>query len=104
MTRPRSLGVVQRDAGLLPRIQALKTEQPFRGDRRSWASLRCVEPLPVNKPRIGRLRREQRLLVPPNRRWKAKRTPSGRQPKPTQPHQWRGIDMTKVRVEGVGWV
>jgi transposase InsO family protein len=48
--------------------------------------------------------RAHRLLVPPNLRLKAKRTPSGRQPKPTQPTQWWGIEMTKVLVEGGGWI
>jgi hypothetical protein len=46
---------------VLPRIQALKAEHPFWGDRRIWAYLRCVEQLPVNKKRIGRLMREHHL-------------------------------------------
>jgi putative transposase len=104
MTRQRSLRVVQCDAGLLPRIQVLKAKHPFWGYRRIWAYLRFVEQLPVNKKRIWRLMREHRLLVQPNLRLKAKRTPSGRKPKPTQPNQWWGIDMTKVLVEGMGWV
>lgn len=104
MTRQRSPRVVQRDEGLLPRIQELKAEHPFWGYRRIWAYLRFVEQLPVNKKRIWRLMREHRLLVPLNLRLKAKRTRSGRKPKPTQPNQWWGIDMTKVLVEGVGWV
>ena len=104
MTRQRSLRVVQGDEGLLPRIQALKAEHPFWGYRRIWAYLRFVEQRPGNKKRIWRLMREHRLLVPPNLRLKAKRTPTGRKPNPTQPNQWWGIDMTKVLVEGVGWV
>jgi putative transposase len=31
-------------------------------------------------------------------------TPSRSQPRPTKPHEWWGIDMTKVLVEGFGWV
>jgi len=104
LTRQRSLRVVQGDEGLLPRIQALKAEHPFWGYRRIWAYLRFVEQRPGNKKRIWRLMREHRLLVPPNLRLKAKRTPTGRKPNPTQPNQWWGIDMTKVLVEGVGWV
>jgi transposase InsO family protein len=104
MTRHRSLRVVQCDAGLLPWIQVLKAEHPFWGYRRIWAYLRFVEQLPVNKKRIWRLMRAHRLLVPPNLRLKAKRTPTGRKPKPTQPNQWWGIDMTKALVGGVGWV
>jgi putative transposase len=96
--------VVQHDEALLPRIQALKAEHPFWGYRRIWAYLRFVEQLPVNKKRIRRLMREHHLLVPPNLRLKAKRTPSRSKPKPTRPHEWWGIDMTKVLVEGVGWM
>jgi putative transposase len=46
---------MQRDAGRLPRIEALKAEHPFWGYRRIWAYLRRVEHLPVNKQRILRL-------------------------------------------------
>jgi transposase InsO family protein len=104
MKRHRALRVGQRDECLLPRIQALKAEHPFWGYRRIWAYLRFVEQLPVNKKRIWRLMREHHLLVPPNLRLKAKRTPTGSKPRPTKPNEWWGIDMTKVLVEGCGWV
>ena len=104
MRRQQSLRVVQRDARLLPRSQALKAEHPFWGYRRIWAYLRFVAPLPVNKNRLWRLRHEQHRLVPPNLRLQAKRTPTRSKPKPTKPNEWWGIDMTKVLVEGVGWV
>ena len=82
----------------------MKAEHPFWGYRRIWAYLRFVEPLPVNKKRIWRLMREHHLLVPPNLQLKAKRTPSRDKPRPTKPNEWWGIDMTKVLVEGFGWV
>jgi putative transposase len=104
MTRRRSLHVTRRDQELLPRLQALKAEHPFWGYRRVWAFLRFVEHLPVNRKRIWRLMREHHLLVPPNLRLKAKRTPMGSKPKPTKPDEWWGIDMTKVLVQGFGWV
>jgi putative transposase len=104
LTRHRSRQVTQRDERLLPRIQQLKAEHPFWGYRRIWAYLRFVEPVPVNKKRIWRLMREHRLLVPPNLRLKAKRTPTGSKPRPTKPNEWWGIDMTKVRVTGFGWM
>src|SRR6266545_5034939 len=104
MTRQRSLRVLQRDEGLLPRIQALKAEHPFWGYRRIWASWRVVEPLSVNKKRMLRLMRAHRLLVTPNLRLKAKRTPTRSKPKPTKPNEWWGIDMTEVLVQGFGWV
>jgi putative transposase len=96
--------VSQRDEGLLPRIQALKAEHPFWGYRRIWAHLRFVERQAVNKKRVLRLMREHRLLVRPNRQLKAKRTPTRNKPKPTKPNEWWGLDMTKVMVEGFGWV
>jgi putative transposase len=104
LTRRRSCRVTQRDADLLPRIHALKAEHPFWGYRRIWAYLRFVVQVPVNKKRILRLMREHCLLVTANQRLKAKRTPTGRKPKPTKPYEWWGIDMTKVLVEDFGWV
>jgi putative transposase len=95
--------VGQHDAALLPRSQALKAEHPCWGYRRIWAYLRFVEQLPVNKKRIWRLMHEHHLLVPPHLRLQAKRTPGCSQPKPVRPHEWWGLDMTKVLVEGVGW-
>jgi putative transposase len=35
---------------------------------------------------------------------KAKRTPTRSKLRPTRPNEWWGIDMTKVLVEGFGWV
>jgi putative transposase len=104
MSRQASPSVAQRNQGLLARIQALKAEHPFWGYRRIWAHLRFVEQLPVNKKRILRLMREHHLLVPPNLKLKAKRTPTGSKPKPTKPNEWWGIDMTKVLVQDFGWV
>jgi putative transposase len=79
--------VVQHDEALLPRSQALKAAHPFWGYCRIWAYLRFVEQLPVNKTRIWRLMREHHLLVPPNLRLKAKRTPSRGKPKPVRPNE-----------------
>jgi putative transposase len=104
LTRRRSLQVAQRDEDLLPRIQRLKAEHPFWGDRRIWAYLHFVEQLQVNKKRILRVMREHHLLVKPNLKLRAKRTPTGSKPRPTKPNEWWGIDMTKVLVEGFGWV
>jgi putative transposase len=104
MTRRRALRVVQEDAALLPPIQQLKAEPPFWGYRRLWAYLRFVEQQPVNKKRSLRLMREHHLLVSPHVKLKAKRTPRRNKPKATKPNEWWGIDMTKVVVEGFGWV
>jgi putative transposase len=104
MTRQRAPRVSQRDERLLPRLRALKAEHPCWGYRRIWAYLHFVEHQPINKKRILRLMREHQLLVQSNLRLKAKRTPTHSKPKPMRPNEWWGIDMTKVLVEGFGWV
>jgi putative transposase len=96
--------VAPRDEALLPRIQGLKAEHPCWGYRSIWAHLPVVEPLPVHKTRSLRVMREHKRLVKPHLRLRAKRTPMGSQPRPTRPNEWWGIDMTKVLVEGFGWV
>jgi putative transposase len=104
MSRQPSPLVAQRNEYLLERIRALKAEHPFWGYRRIWAYLRFVEQLAMNQKRILRLMRAHHLLVVPNRRLRAQRTPTGRKPRPTKPNEWWGIDMTKVLVEGAGWI
>jgi putative transposase len=104
MSRQPSPPVAQRNAGLLQRLRELKAAHPFWGYRRIWAYLHVVEQRPVNKKRVWRLMRAHRLLVPPNLRLKAHRTPEKSKPKPTKPNEWWGINMTKVLVHGFGWV
>jgi putative transposase len=104
MSRQRSPLVAQRHASRLEQVQTLKAEHPFWGYRRLWAYLRFAEQLPVNKKRLLRLMREPHLLVRPNLRLKAKRTPTSRKPTPTPPHEWWGIDMTTVFGPGVGGI
>lgn len=104
MSRRRSATVAQRNAVLLERIHAFKAEHPFWGYRRLWAHLRFGEGQPVNKKRVLRLLRAEQLLVKPNPRLRAVRTPGRSKPRPTRPNQWWGIDMTKVLVGPVGWV
>jgi putative transposase len=60
--------------------------------------------VPVHKKRVLRVLREHHLLVTPNSKLKAKRTPTRSKPRPTMPHEWWGTDLTKVLVEGFGWV
>jgi putative transposase len=96
--------VSQRDEGLLPRIQGLKAEHPFWGYRRSWAYLPVVAGLSVKKKRVLRGMREHNLRVKPNSTLTAKRTPRRSQPRPTQPHEWWGLEMTQVMGEDFGWV
>jgi putative transposase len=94
---------VQHDDELRPRLRALHAAHPCWGYRRLWADVRDVEQRTVTKKRMLRLMRAQQLLVTPQVRRHAKRPPTGSKPRPTQPHEWWGIDMTKVLVEGFGW-
>jgi hypothetical protein len=63
-----------------------------------------VDGRPINKKRVLRLMRTSGLLVKPTERLKATRTPSRSKPRPTAPHHWWGLDITKVVVEPVGRV
>jgi putative transposase len=104
MKRRTSARVVDRNLPILERIKSLKANHPFWGYRRVWAHLKYVNGLELNKKRILRLMREHELLVKPNTRFKALRTSQRSKPRPTRPNEWWGIDMTKVMVEGFGWM
>lgn len=104
MKRGPYLKVVERNEDLLARIRAIKADHPFWGYRRVWAHLRFVEGLCVGKHRVYRLMRECSLTVKSSAELKACRKPSRSKPRPTQPNQWWGIDMTKVMINGFGWI
>ena len=87
LPRHRSLQVTQRDAALCPRIPQRQAEHPFWGDRRIWAYLPFVEQPLVKKTRGLRLMREPDLLVTPNLKRNATRTPTRSQPRPTKLHE-----------------
>ena len=75
------------------------------GYRRILAHLRYVDGLAVNPE--ARLRRDESgrpAWCEPNLKLRASRKPDTRKPRPTRPNQWWGIDMTKVIIEGFGWV
>jgi len=96
----------EEDVRILTQIQAIKLNHPFWGYRRIWAYLRYRQNKPYNRKRIYRIMKEQRLLVRPNLRLKAKReqNPNKSKPKAIRPNQFWGIDMTKVFISGFGWV
>lgn len=104
MIRGSYQGVAKRNAFLLKRIKEIKSEHPFWGYRRIWAYLKYVDHIEVNQKRIYRLMKEHKLLVKGNTKLKAKRTSGRSKPKPTIPNQWWGIDMTKVMIDGYGWI
>jgi transposase-like protein len=95
--------VAARNAHLLERIRALKAEHPFWGYRRIWAYLRYVDGMVVNQKRVYVMKAND-LLVRPNPKLRARRKANTRKPRPTRPNEWWGIDMTKVMIEGFGWV
>ena len=96
--------VVKRNAQLLERIRDLKAEHPFWGYRRIWAYLRYVDGLIFNQKRVYGVIKAADLLVKPNLKLRARRKAATTKPRPTWPNQWWGIDMTKVMIEGFGWV
>jgi putative transposase len=104
MRRKESELTAERNAPCIRRIKEIKAEHPFWGYRRTWAHLKYVDKLDINKKRVFRLMQKHELLVKPNMKIKAIRTPSRSKPKPDRPNQWWGIDMTKVMVEGFGWM
>ena len=65
------MSVDERNKPLLQRIYDLKAEHPFWGYRRIWAYLKYREGLPVNKKRIYRIMKEQKMLVTKNMRLRA---------------------------------
>jgi transposase InsO family protein len=102
--RRESAAVIARNLPVLERIQAIKAEHPFWGYRRMWAHLKYVDGLEINKKRVFRLMQRHKLLVKPDTKLKATRSPGRSKPRPDRPNQWWGIDMTKVMVGGFGWM
>jgi len=96
--------VAERNASIVARIKELKADHPFWGYRRIWAHLCFVDEIVVGQNRVYRLMSEHELLVKPNTRLRAKRSASRPKPRPTRPNEWWGIDMTKVMIDGFGWV
>jgi len=104
MKRRESELVIERNSPILERIKTIKAEHPFWGYRRIWANLKYIDELEINKKRVLRLLQKHDLLVKPDTKLRAIRTPSRSKPKPDRPNQWWGIDMTKVMVQGFGWM
>lgn len=89
MSRRTAATVAKRNESIVQRIHTLKAEHPFWGYRRIWgAQLRFVDGLLINKKPVLRLMRAHALLVKPNDRLKATRTPGRSKPCPTAPQQW----------------
>lgn len=104
MKRQRAVRDAEADARVLARIREIKADHPFWGYRRVSNHLLYVDQMTVNRKRVLRIMRQNDLLVTPNLRLKAKRTPTRSKPKADRPNQWWGTDMTKVMIDGFGWV
>lgn len=100
--RRASSSVTARNEAVVTRIRELKADHPFWGYRRVWATLRFTDKITITPKRVLRLMRVHQLLVTPETTNKASRTPTKSKPRPTQPNQWWGIDMTKV-ITDAGW-
>jgi len=105
MKRKQSEKIAERNQPILEKIRTIKADHPFWGYRRIWAHLKYIDKLEINKKRVLRIMRAAGgLLVKPDLKLKASRTPVRSKPRPTVPNQWWGIDMTKVLVNSFGWV
>jgi putative transposase len=104
MKRSQSVSVIERNLPIVKRIEEIKADHPYWGYRRTWAHLRFVDGLTVNKKRILRLMQTYNLQVKANVKLKAVRAPFRSKPRPERPNQWWGIDMTKVLVNDFGWM
>jgi len=104
MRRKEAVSTIERNLPVLERIKEIETEHPFWGYRRMWAYLKYVDGLDINKKRVLRLMPRHDLLVKPDTKLKASRTPRRSKPRPDRPNQWWGIDMTKVMVNGFDWM
>ena len=75
MKRRTSEGVEERNSPVVARIRELKADHPFWGYRRIWAHLKYVDGLEINRKRVFRLMQKHELVVKPNTRLEAIRTP-----------------------------
>jgi putative transposase len=85
--RRESANTVERNLPVLERIKEIKAEHPFWGYRRTWAHLKYVDGLDINKKRVLRLMQRHELLVKPDTKIKATRAPGRSKPRPERPNQ-----------------
>lgn len=101
--RKKSESVVARNAFLLERIEAIKSDHPFWGYRRVWAYVRYREGMSASKNRIYRLMRTHHLMAHQTKVLRAKRTLHSK-PRSKIPNTLWGTDMTKIMVDSWGWL
>jgi len=101
MRRKTSNRVIELNKPILEAIKLIKSEHPFWGYRRVWATLRYHKNLMVNKKRVYGIMKSNNLLVKDRKKLKATRTPRSK-PIASKPNEIWGIDMTKVKTQS-GW-
>lgn len=102
--RGQYAAVAARNAPVVRRIENIKADHPFWGYRRVWAHLNYIDKIPISQNKVHRLMKNHNLLVSKNMKLRASRRKIRPKPKPKRPNQWWGIDMTKVMIEGYGWL
>lgn len=102
--RKRPNSRIQEDDVLAEMIAQIKMDHPFWGYRRVWASLRYREGIPCNQKRVYRIMKERDLLCTKKITRKIADRSHRSKPKAERPNQIWGTDMTKVFIEGSGWV
>jgi transposase InsO family protein len=95
---------IEADDRFADRISKIKEEHPFWGYRRIWATLRYRDKIDCNPKRIYRIMKERNFLCTKQQREKIASRIVRPKPQATRPNQLWGTDMTKVFVEGCGWV
>ena len=88
---------------LLLKITELKKKHPAWGYRGVHAYLKHRLGFRVNHKRVYRLMKSHNLLVPKNRRLRAKRTIKTSKPRTVIPNRIWGMDMTKTKISHFGW-
>jgi transposase InsO family protein len=105
LKRRQAGAVVERNREVLAAIFEIKSQQPFWGYRHVTAYLRYDLGIQINRKRVLRLMRENGLLVKTHQHHlRASRTPLRSKLRASMPNEVWGTDMTKVMVEGFGWV
>lgn len=88
---------------VLGKILELKEKHPAWGYRRVHAYLKYRQGFKINHKRVYRLMKLNNLLVPKNRRLRAKRAIKTSKPRTVIPNRIWGTDMTKTKIDHFGW-
>jgi len=102
-TREKSMENLD-DRYIIDKITQIIAEHPFWGYRRVCAWLNHREDIKINKKRVYRIMKENKLCLNNQQLHKAKRKIDTSKPRATRPNQWWGIDMTKFLIPSIGWV